>query len=62
MNEQFLTTADLAKLTRSPESTIRYWRHVGAGPRGFRVGRRVLYLESEVRAWLAGLQEQDGAK
>ena len=36
----FLTTKELAEMTRSPESTVRYWRHTGRGPRGTRVGKR----------------------
>jgi hypothetical protein len=25
----FMTTAEVAGLTRAPESTVRYWRHCG---------------------------------
>lgn len=49
-----LTTAEVATLTRAPLSTVRYWRHVGTGPRSFRLGRRVVYLRSDVQAWIAG--------
>lgn len=47
-----LTTAEVAARTRAPESTVRYWRHLGVGPRGFKVGRRVVYREEDVAAWL----------
>ncbi|MFF1321475.1 helix-turn-helix transcriptional regulator [Streptomyces chartreusis] len=40
---QYLTTSDVAARYRTAPSTIRYWRHVGYGPKGIKVGRRVLY-------------------
>ncbi len=47
-----LTTSEVAALTRAPEATVRYWRHLGTGPRSFKIGRRVVYRESDVMAWL----------
>lgn len=47
-----LTTGEVAELCRTSASTVRYWRHTGMGPLGFRVGRRVLYDEREVERWL----------
>ncbi len=55
--EDLLTTAEVARITRAPQSTVRYWRHIGTGPRSFRVGRRVLYQRCDVQAWLAAQQE-----
>ena len=52
-----LTTADVAALTRAPVSTVRYWRHLGSGPRSFRLGRRVVYLRSDVDAWIAAQRD-----
>lgn len=49
--DSLLTTADLGARYHVDPSTIRYWRHVGKGPRGFKVGKRVLYRESEVLRW-----------
>jgi excisionase family DNA binding protein len=51
--EDYLTTDDLAAITRAPVSTVRYWRHIGAGPRSMKVGRRVLYRREDVETWLA---------
>jgi predicted DNA-binding transcriptional regulator AlpA len=56
--DELLTTADVAAMTRAPASTVRYWRYLGTGPRGFRIGRRVLYRRTEVMRWLA---EQEAA-
>lgn len=54
--EPLLTSEEFAAAARVPVSTIRYWRHIKRGPQGFRVGRRVLYRERDVAAWLADLQ------
>ena len=50
--ERMLTTEEVAAIARTSPSTVRYWRHTGKGPQGVRRGRRVLYPESAVRAWL----------
>jgi excisionase family DNA binding protein len=50
--DRLLTTEEVADLLRTSPSTVRYWRHLGKGPRGRRPGRRVLYAESDVQAWL----------
>lgn len=52
--ERYLTTEEVAELARTAPSTVRYWRHVGKGPEGIKRGRRVLYPESVVSAWLKG--------
>jgi predicted DNA-binding transcriptional regulator AlpA len=50
---QNLITAEVAELVRAPIETVRYWRHVGKGPKSFKVGRRVLYAIEDVDAWIA---------
>lgn len=50
--EHLLTLPEVAELVRAPEATLRYWRHIGTGPRSARVGRRIVYRESDVRSWL----------
>jgi DNA-binding transcriptional MerR regulator len=47
----YLTTDEVAQLYRTSPGTVRYWRHIGYGPKGVKVGRRVLYAESDIRAW-----------
>ncbi|CNE44848.1 Helix-turn-helix domain [Mycobacterium tuberculosis] len=57
-----LTTAEVAARYRTSESTVRYWRHIGTGPRGVKIGRRVLYRESELLRWEREREaEQNGA-
>ncbi len=54
MENEWLTTRQVAERYRTAESTIRYWRHGGYGPMGVRIGRRVLYRRSDVEAWEQG--------
>jgi predicted DNA-binding transcriptional regulator AlpA len=58
-DDDLMTTAEVAGLTRSPESTVRYWRHLRTGPHSFRVGRRVLYRRSEVERWISDRERAD---
>jgi excisionase family DNA binding protein len=50
---KYLTTAEVAETLRTPPETVRYWRHVGKGPKSFKVGRRVLYAVEDVEAFIA---------
>lgn len=56
--DELLTTAEVAALTRAPQSTVRYWRHMGCGPASFRIGRRVVYRRRDVEQWLTRLREE----
>jgi len=51
MTIRLLTTEEVAARFRTSPATVRYWRHIGIGPDGVRVGRRVLYDEQEVDQW-----------
>jgi excisionase family DNA binding protein len=50
---KYLTTTEVAEALRTPAETVRYWRHVGKGPKSFKVGRRVLYAVEDVEAFIA---------
>jgi len=50
---KYLTISEVAELVRAPLETVRYWRHIGKGPKSFKVGRRVLYAVEDVDAWIA---------
>ena len=54
-----LTITEAAELLRAPVATLRYWRHLGTGPRNFRLGRRVLYRRDDLQAWV---EEQWGRR
>jgi excisionase family DNA binding protein len=53
---ELLTIVEAAELLRAPVATLRYWRHLGTGPRSFRLGRRVLYRRDDLRAWIHAQQ------
>lgn len=48
----YMTTEEVARLCRTSPESVRFWRHVGKGPKSFKVGRRVLYAVEDVEAWL----------
>lgn len=60
MEPDYLTTEEVAQLFRTSTGTVRYWRHVGYGPTGVRVGRRVLYPRDSVTAWADRLRAASG--
>jgi hypothetical protein len=55
----YMTTSEVAEQIRTPESSLRYWRMVGKGPRCLRIGKRILYDVDDLNAWLRRLH--DGA-
>lgn len=59
--DELWSIAEVAAVVRVPVATLRYWRHLGQGPAGFRVGRCVRYWKSEVMTWLHQ-QAQAGAR
>jgi hypothetical protein len=56
-----MTTEEVAESLRTPVESVRYWRHVGKGPKSFKVGRRVLYAVEDVEAWLREARDQAAA-
>ena len=57
----YLTTEEVARIYRTSESTVRYWRQQkkrNVGPRYFKAGRRVLYDSADVLEHLRQLREQ----
>ena len=57
-----LSREEAATLLRVPQKTLATWAHLGRGPAYYRVGKRVLYRESELLAWLDAqrVSPQDG--
>ena len=58
--DRLLTITEVADRLRAPVATIRWWRANGEGPRAARIGRRVLFLESDVETWLAAQFDREG--
>jgi DNA-binding transcriptional MerR regulator len=59
---ELLTLAEAAALLRTPVATLRYWRHLGTGPDGFRLGRRVVYRREDLDRWLAEQQQAQSSR
>jgi transposase-like protein len=52
----YLTTAEVAEHYRTSPGTLRFWRHAGRGPKGVRVGKKVLYPAEEIERYDAELR------
>ena len=52
-DDELLTMAEVADLVRVPVATLRYWRHLGCGPRSIKIGRHVRYWRADLLRWLA---------
>jgi predicted DNA-binding transcriptional regulator AlpA len=53
MPDEFLTVEELAGMVRTTPNAVHQWRHRGFGPRGTRIGKRILYRRSDVEQWIA---------
>ncbi len=51
--DEILYLNEAAAFVRKPEGTMRYYRHLGIGPRSFRHGRNVAYWKTDLILWLA---------
>lgn len=60
-NDEFIRMPEIAKLTKLPEGTLRYFRHVGRGPALEKHGRRLGAWRSDVLAWLENSDTVDTA-
>jgi excisionase family DNA binding protein len=56
-DDDLLLLEEVAALTRQSVSTIRWLRHKGQAPPGFRLGRRVVFRRAEVEQWIAQHEE-----
>ena len=50
--DEMLSLQEACTYLRIPEGTLRYWRHLGTGPRSFKVGRHVRYWRADLILWL----------
>lgn len=59
-NSDLLTLQEVSDWLRIPVATLRYWRHMGTGPKSANLGgRRVRYRRSDVLAWVEGQFEAE---
>ena len=59
-DQKLLTINEAASIVRTPVATMRYWRHLGTGPRSFRLGRRVLYRYTDLIDWINEQHDNNG--
>ena len=55
-----MTTEEVASRYRTAPSTIRYWRMIGYGPKGRRVGRACSTTSAMYRPFWASLDTKAG--
>ncbi|WP_062518536.1 helix-turn-helix transcriptional regulator [Demequina gelatinilytica] len=58
---KLLTITEVAEMLRTSPNTINYWIYKGTGPKSIKVGRRRLWSEADVLAWLEARREPVGA-
>ena len=51
--DDLLLLPEVAEITRRSIDTLRWLRHRGEGPPGFRIGRRVVFRRGAVMEWIA---------
>ncbi len=56
--DRIIHTEDFAELARSTPATVRYWVHTGYAPPSAKLGRRRVWRESDVLAWIDQRFEQ----
>ena len=59
-DHDLLTIDEAARLLRTPQATLRYCRHLGTGPRSFRLGPRVLHRADDLQDWITARHDNDG--
>lgn len=56
--DDLLLLPEVAEITRRSIDTLRWLRHRGEGPLGFRMGRRVVFRRGVVMEWIAQQERQ----
>jgi hypothetical protein len=52
LGDEMFSLQEACTFLRVPEGTLRYWRHLGAGPHSFKIGRHVRYWRADLILWL----------
>lgn len=62
MDDKFLTTAETSEMLNVPIATLRWWRHIGTGPKAFKLGaRKVMYKQTDLQAWIEQRYQETGS-
>ena len=57
--DDLLLLPEVAEITRKSVDTLRWLRHRGEGPQGFRMGRRVVFRRGVVTAWIVQQERKE---
>ena len=57
----WLTVPEVAAHYRTTVPVVRYWRHCGSGPKGIKLGTRILYARAEIERFDNELRERAAA-
>jgi len=57
--EPLLDSVKVARILGVEPDTLAAWRRKGYGPRWYRIGKKIRYSESDLRAWM-GAQASPG--
>lgn len=61
MTDDLLTIDEVSTLLRVPVATLRWWGHKGIGPDRFKIGRRVMYRQSDIDKWVESQRRPGGS-
>lgn len=50
---KLLTLTEAAEVLNRPESTLRYWITRNEAPPSFKIGRRRMFREEDLEAWIS---------
>lgn len=53
---------EVAEMTGIAPATLRFWRHEGRGPKSAKLGRRIVYREADVLAWIDEQFDRDSVR
>lgn len=60
--DEILYLPEASVFVRKSVGTLRYYRHLGIGPRSFRHGRNVAYWKTDLILWLAEEADQPAGR
>lgn len=49
---KLITINQVSEMTSIPVATLRYWRSNGKGPKGAKLGGKLMYRDQDVTAWI----------
>lgn len=50
--DELLNQKEAGEYIDRPMGSLRAWRHMGKGPKSFKLGGRVTYRKSDLDAWI----------